>query len=167
MQNVDLDLVITKKGLNESFNKGFSNEKYAIVPYLDEIIKTSQDGTIRAETKMRSNIMQWYYLYNTAKINGQLYAVKVDIKKTPQGDRFYVHRVNLVHKDGTANQIPAVGNGTIKINTVPSTNTSISQNKQSVKNSTNVTNKSMQNNKNNTLKAINSLNDIRQNIKIK
>ena len=161
LQNVDLDLVITKKGLNESFNKGFSNEKYAIVPYLDEIIKTSQDGTIRAETKMRSNIMQWYYLYNTAKINGQLYAVKVDIKKTPQGDRFYVHRVNLVHKDGTANQIPAVGNGTIKINTVPSTNTSISQNKQSVKNSTNVTNKSMQNNKNNTLKAINSLNDIK------
>lgn len=161
LQNVDLNLVITKKGLNESFNKGFSNEKYAIVPYLDEIIKTSQDGTIRAETKMRSNIMQWYYLYNTAKINGQLYAVKVDIKKTPQGDRFYVHRVNLVHKDGTANQIPAVGNGTIKINTVPSTNTSISQNKQSVKNSTNVTNKSMQNNKNNTLKAINSLNDIK------
>ena len=153
LQNVDLDLVITKKGLNESFNKGFSNEKYAIVPYLDEIIKTSQDGTIRAETKMRSNIMQWYYLYNTAEINGELYGVKVDIKKTPQGDRFYVHRVNLVHKDGTANQIPAVGNGTIKINTVPSTNTSISQNKQSVKNNTNVTNKSMQNNKNNTLRS--------------
>ena len=161
LQNVDLDLVITKKGLNESFNKGFSNEKYAIVPYLDEIIKTSQDGTIRAETKMRSNIMQWYYLYNTAEINGELYGVKVDIKKTPQGDRFYVHRVNLVHKDGTANQIPAVGNGTIKINTVPSTNTSISQNKQSVKNNTNVTNKSMQNNKNNTTKTINSLNDIK------
>ena len=153
LQNVDLDLVITKKGLNESFNKGFSNEKYAIVPYLDEIIKTSQDGTIRAETKMRSNIMQWYYLYNTAEINGELYGVKVDIKKTPQGDRFYVHRVNLVHKDGTANQIPAVGNGTIKINTVPSTNTSISQNNQSVKNSTNVNNNSMQNNENNTVRS--------------
>lgn len=170
LQNINIDLVITKRGLSESFNKGISNEKYAIVPYLDEIIKTSKDGTIRAETKMRSNIMQWYYLYNTAEINGELYGVKVDIKKTPQGDRFYVHRVNLVHKNGTANQIPAVGNGTIKINTVPSeglgtlprkaevrnfkpapsTNTSISQNNSSVKNNTNATNKSMQNNKNNT-----------------
>lgn len=171
IQNVNLDLVITKKGLNESFNKGISNEKYSVVPYLDALIKTAQDGTIRAETKMRSNIMQWYYLYNTAEINGELYGVKVDIKKTPQGDRFYVHRVNLVHKNGTANQIPAVGNGTIKINTVPpegssnlmrtplemekslntlpSVNTSITQNNQSVKNNTNVTNKYIQNNGNN------------------
>ena len=173
LQNVSIDLIITKKGLNESFNKGFSNEKYAIVPYLDKLIKTAQDGTIRAETKMRSNIMQWYYLYNTAEINGELYGVKVDIKKTPQGDRFYVHRVNLVHKNGTVNQIPAVGNGTIKINTVPSeslgtlprksevrnfkptlSNTSISQNISSVKNNTNVNNKSMQNNENNTLEDI-------------
>lgn len=150
LQNVDIDLIITKKGLNESFNKGFSNEKYAVVPYLDELIKTAQDGTIRAETKMRSNIMEWYYLYNTAEINGKLYGIKVDIKKTPQGDRFYVHRVNLVHKNGTANQIPAVGNGTIKINTVPFIDTSISQNKNSVKNNTNVNNNSMQEKKNNT-----------------
>ena len=150
LQNVNIDLIITKKGLNESFNKGFSNEKYAVVRYLDELIKTAQDGTIRAETKMRSNIMEWYYLYNTAEINGKLYGIKVDIKKTPQGDRFYVHRVNLVHKNGTANQIPAVGNGTIKINTVPFIDTSISQNKNSVKNNTNVNNKSMQNNENNT-----------------
>lgn len=150
LQNVNIDLIITKKGLNESFNKGFSNEKYAVVPYLDELIKTAQDGTIRAETKMRSNIMEWYYLYNTAEINGKLYGIKIDIKKTPQGDRFYVHRVNLVHKNGTANQIPAVGNGTIKINTVPFIDTSITQNKNSVKNNTNVNNNSMQEKKNNT-----------------
>lgn len=170
LQNVNIALIITKKGLNESFNKGFSNEKYAVVPYLDELIKTAQDGTIRAETKMRSNIMQWYYLYNTAEINGKLYGIKIDIKKTPQGDRFYVHRVNLVHKNGTANQIPAVGNGTIKTNAVPSEglgalprqaevrnfkpapsiNTSIAQNKKSVKNDTNVNNNSMQEKKNNT-----------------
>ena len=159
IQIIDIDLIITKKGINESFNKGFSNEKYAVVPYLDIIIKTAEDGTIRAETKMRKNIMQWYYLYNTAEINGQLYGIKIDIKKTPQGDRFYVHRVNLVHKNGTVNQIPAVGNGTIKINTVP--NTSITQSNSSVKNNTNVNKKSMQNKRNSELKAINSLNDIK------
>lgn len=132
IEKVLLDLQITKKGLNESFNKGISKEKYAIVPYLDIAIKTSKDGIIRDEAKGRTNINDWYYLYNTAKINNELYGVKIDIKKTPQGDKFYVHRVNLVHKKGIDNQIPAVGNGTIKINSIPS-NTSVPQNDENVK----------------------------------
>lgn len=154
VHNVNMDLLITKTGLNESFNKGFSNEKYAIVPYLDEIIKTSQDGTIRAETKQRDNIKEWYYLYNTAEINGQLYGVKIDIKKTGQGDRFYVHRVNLIKKEGSSNLMRTPLEMEKSLNSIPSSNTSISQNISSVKNNTNVNNKSMQNNENNTLEDI-------------
>lgn len=150
LQTVNLDLIITKTGLNESFNKGFSDEKYAIVPYLDELIKTAQDGTIRAETKQRENILEWYYLYNTAEINGKLYGVKIDIKKTGQGDRFYVHRVNLIKKEGSSNLMRTPLEMEKSLNTLPSVNTSISQLNKNVKNDTNVTNKSMQNNKNNT-----------------
>ena len=153
LQNVDLDLAITKTGLNESFNKGFSNEKYAVVPYLDELIKTAPDGTIRSETKQRENILEWYYLYNTAEINGELYGVKIDVKKTGQGDRFYVHRVNLIKKEGSSNLMRTPLEMEKSLNTLPSTNTSISQNKQSVKNSTNVTNKSMRKNENNATRS--------------
>lgn len=95
---IKIDLLISKTGINESFNKGYSNEKYSIVPYLDIIIKTAQDGIIRDETKKRDNIEEWYYLYNTVKINNKLYGVKIDIKRTGQKDRFYVHRVNLINK---------------------------------------------------------------------
>lgn len=81
--------------------------------------------------------MKWYYLYNSAEIDNKLYAVKIDIRKTPQGDRFYVHRVNLIEEKGAINQIPSNGSATIKINKTPSSSNSISQNNQSVKNNTN------------------------------
>ena len=81
--------------------------------------------------------MKWYYLYNSAEIDNKLFAVKIDIRKTPQGDRFYVHRVNLIEEKGAINQIPSNGSATIKINKTPSSSNSISQNNQSVKNNTN------------------------------
>ena len=149
LQNVNMDLAITKTGLNESFNKGFSNEKYAVVPYLDELIKTASDGTVRSETKQRENILEWYYLYNTAEINGELYGVKIDIKKTGQGDRFYVHRVNLIKKEGSSNLMRTPLEMEKSLNTLPSVNNSIPQQSKNVKNNTTVNINSMQNNKNN------------------
>ena len=150
LQNVNMDLAITKTGLNESFNKGFSNEKYAVVPYLDELIKTAPDGTVRSETKQRENILEWYYLYNTAEINGELYGVKIDIKKTGQGDRFYVHRVNLIKKEGSSNLMRTPLEMEKSLNALPSVNNSITQPSKNVKNNTTVNNNSMQNNENNT-----------------
>lgn len=136
-ENIMLNISITKKGINESLNKGVSTEKLSVIPYLDTLIKTAPTGIVRAEAKQRSNINEWYYLYNTAKVNDELYGVKIDIRKTPQGDRFYVHRVNLIHKEGTSSQIPAVRNGTIKTNKAPSSKNSIPQNRQTVKNTNN------------------------------
>lgn len=146
-QTVTLNLEITKKGIKESIHKSISNEKLAVIPYLDTLIKTSKDGLIRNENKQRNN-MKWYYLYNTAEINSNLYAVKIDIRKTPQGDRFYVHRVNLIEEKGAINQIPSNESATIKINKTPSSTNSIAQKNQTVKNT--ATNNSMQNN---TLKS--------------
>ena len=147
-EDITLNVEISKKGLNETLNKGISVEKISVMPYLDKLIMTSQDGIIRNESKKRANVDEWYYLYNTAIIDNELYGVKIDIKKTPQGDKFYVHRVHLINKKGTSNQIPAFGNGTIKISKVPSINNSISQNSKTVKGTT-VNNKDMQKNGNN------------------
>ncbi len=140
--DVLLDIQISKKGLKESFNKSISNEKYAVVPYLDELIKSSETGIIREESKLRDNIDEWYYLYNTAKVNGELYAVKIDIKKTQQGDRFYVHRLNII-KEGNSRSESIVEDNTIKNTDNPSTNTSIPQKDTKVKSVTDI-NKSMQ-----------------------
>ena len=159
-ENVHLDVLITKTGLNESFHKSISDEKYAIVPYLDVIIETSQDGIIRDETKNRKNIKGWYYLYNTAEINGKLYSVKVDLKQTQQGDRLYVHRVNLIHKEELPSQAITDKSARDTVGQEVPPKNSISQNNQIVKKNT-APKQSMQNNKNNTSKAINSLNDIK------
>lgn len=148
-ENVHLDVLITKTGLNESFHKSISDEKYAIVPYLDVIIETSQDGIIRDETKNRKNIKGWYYLYNTAEINGKLYSVKVDLKQTQQGDRLYVHRVNLIHKEELPSQAITDKSARDTVGQEVPLKNSIPQNDQTVKKNT-ASNKSMQNNKNNT-----------------
>lgn len=103
--------------------------------------------------------MKWYYLYNSAEIDNKLYAVKIDIRKTPQGDRFYVHRVNLIEEKGAINQIPSNGSATIKINKTPSSSNSIPQKSQSVKNSTNTKNDSvraMKNTSRNTTSSVDS-----------
>lgn len=150
IKTIELNLLITKTGLNESFNKGYSNEKYAIVPYLDILIKTSQDGIIRNETKQRENIDEWYYLYNTAIIDNKLYSVKIDIKKTGQGDRFYVHRVNILNKKGNSDFTRTPLEMEKSQNELPLINTSIPQKDTNVKSDTDINNKSMQVDKNYT-----------------
>lgn len=165
LETRQIDLLITKSGLNESFNKGFSDEKYAIVPFLDEIIKTSQDGIIRNETKQRENIDEWYYLYNTAKINNELYGIKIDIKKTGQGDRFYVHRVNLINKKGNSNLSRTPLEMEKSTNRFPNINNSIPQKRETVKGNTAINKQSMQKSENNTNspdKNINSVESIEQ-----
>lgn len=152
IETKELDIEISKNGLKESFNKSISNEKYAVVPFLDKLIQTSNSGTIRNETKLRQNIDEWYYLYNTAIVDNQLYGVKIDIKKTGQGDRFYVHRLNII-KEGTSNSESTFIDDTIRNNKIPSSKNSISQNIQSVKN------EAVQKNK--AQKEIKSLEDIK------
>ncbi|MDO5557199.1 MAG: hypothetical protein Q4G05_03030 [Clostridia bacterium] len=150
MKTVELDLFITKSGLNESFHKGTSDEKFSVVPFLDNIIKTSQDGIIRSESKDRMYINEWYYLYNTIKINDKLYGVKVDIKKTNQGDRFYVHRVNLINKIRNFDSIRTPLEAEKLLNRIPYPNNSISQQKENVKHTT-INNQYMKKNEKNTI----------------
>lgn len=126
IETKDLNIEISKNGLKESFNKSISNEKYAVVPFLDKLIQTSNSGIIRNETKLRQNIDEWYYLYNTAIVDNQLYGVKIDIKKTGQGDRFYVHRLNII-KEGTSSSESIFRDDTIRNNKIPSSTNSISQ----------------------------------------
>lgn len=161
-ETISLDIVITKTGLKESFQKGISNEKYAVVPYLDKIIETSKNGIIRDEAKERKNIKGWYYLYNTAKIDNKLYGVKVDLKQTDRGDRLYVHRVNLLNKESLPSQAvtdksvrDTVGQGDFQEDvTITSSliNNSITQKAKAVKSDTTV-NKSTQKKENNTKKT--------------
>ena len=149
---VNLNVDITLTGLKESFNKGENIEKYAIVPYLDKIIETTQNGNgyfIMRDDKNRTDVRGYYYLFNTSKIDNKLYAVKIDIKKTKAGDRFYVHRVKLINNEGASIQ----ANNSLELEVpvgqeAPSINTSIAQKTNSVK--PNINNKSMQNKENNT-----------------
>lgn len=143
-----LDLEITKKGLNESLNKSLSIEKISVIPYLDKLIKTSENGITRNETKNRRNILGWYYIYNTAMINNKLYGVKIDLKKTNLGDRFYVHRVNIIK--GDLNFVPSFEYATKENLKAPTINNSIPQKEQNVKNETAINKKSMQKEENNT-----------------
>lgn len=148
-ETINIDLEITKQGIKESLNKSMSDEKLSVIPYLDILIKSSNTGIIRNETKNRRNILNWYYIYNTAEINGNLYAIKIDLKKTQVGDRFYVHRVNLIKNEGNILTVPGFEHATESEYISPSINTSISQKNNSVKTNVN-NNKSMQNTKNNT-----------------
>ena len=169
LETVNLDIDITLSGLKESFNKGESIEKYSIVPYLDKIIYTVQDGDgyfVMHDDKNRVDVKGYYYLFNTAEIDNKLYSVKIDIKKTKAGDRFYVHRVKLINNEGASIQ----ANNSLELEVpvgqeAPSVNTSISQQNKNVKNDTNVTNKSMQNNKNNTTRSEKNIVDINKEIK--
>ena len=77
-----------------------------------------------------------------------MYGVKVDIKKTGQGDRFYVHRVNLIKNEGKFDLTRTPLEMEKSPNNFPSSMNSISQKQNSVKENTIVNNKSTQKNKN-------------------
>jgi hypothetical protein len=132
LTEVNLNLEISKTGISESLHKSVSDEKISIIPYLDKLIKTSNNGIIKPEAKERRNIIEWYYLYNTALINNELYGVKIDIKKTNSGDRFYVHRVNII-KRGDKDFVYGVGSSVEEKSKFPLNNNSISQTEKNVK----------------------------------
>jgi len=136
-EKVSLDIDITLTGLKESFNKGESIEKYSIIPYLDNLILTTQDGNgyfVMHDDKNRTEVRGYYYLFNTAMIDNKLYATKIDIKKTKAGDRFYVHRVKLINNEGASIQ----ANNSLELEVpvgqeAPSIDNSIAQKNNSVK----------------------------------
>lgn len=136
-EKISLDIDITLTGLKESFNKGESIEKYSIIPYLDNLILTTQDGNgyfVMHDDKNRTDVRGYYYLFNTAMIDNKLYATKIDIKKTKAGDRFYVHRVKLINNEGASIQ----ANNSLELEVpvgqeAPSIDNSIAQKNNSVK----------------------------------
>lgn len=132
LETKKMNIEISITGLKESFNKSINNQKLAVVPYLDILIKTSNDGIIRNESKDRRNIDEWYYLYNTAIVDNELYSVKIDIKKTQQGDRFYVHRLNII-KEGSSNSESIFENDTMGKDNPSLINNIIPQNQHNVK----------------------------------
>ena len=104
-------------------------------------------------------LLGWYYLYNTAEINGKLYSVKVDLKQTQQGDRLYVHRVNLIHKEELPSQAITDKSARDTVGQEVPPNKSISQNNQSVKNNTNTKDdgvRAMKNTSRNTTSSVDS-----------
>lgn len=155
LEDVNLDIDITLSGIRESFSKSSSNEKYAIVPYLDKLIETMEDGNgyfKMIDEKQRDNIKGFFYLFNTAKINGKLYAIKMDIKRTTIGDRFYVHRVSLINNEEASIQANDLSKSYGQVGQeAPSINNSISQKTETVKSDKNTAiNKFTQKDGNNT-----------------
>lgn len=148
LEDVSLKIDITMTGLKESFNKGQSIEKFAIVPYLDKIILSTGDGNgyfVLRDDKQRTDVKGYYYLFNTANIDGKLHGIKIDIKKSKAGDRFYVHRVKLINNEGASIQ----ANNSLELEVpvgqeAPSINNSITQTTKNVKQNTTVNNKSAQ-----------------------
>lgn len=120
--NEDSGMVIetNKKGIKETFNgDNYSNLgkekkalKLATIRKLPEIIK---NGKLIADDvdnyHNKSSVTRFAYIESEIEVDGKDVSVKIDIKKSPQKNKFWVHSVQILEK---ANEQPAVASGAIK-----------------------------------------------------
>ena len=109
-----------KKGIKETFNgDNYSNLgkekkalKLATIRKLPEIIK---NGKLIADDvdnyHNKSSVTRFAYIESEIEVDGKDVSVKIDIKKSPQKNKFWVHSVQILEK---ANEQPAVASGAIK-----------------------------------------------------
>ena len=120
--NEDSGMVIetNKSGIKETFNgDNYSNLgkvkkalKLATIRKLPEIIKNGKlvDNDVN-NYHNDSSSTKFAYIQSTIDINGNAISVKIDIKKSPQKNKFWVHSVQILEK---ANEQPAVASRAIK-----------------------------------------------------
>lgn len=104
--NADTDIVveITPNGIRETLS---SNKRYASLP---RIIKEAKLATIRnlpdmikyAEVKElnqsnyhKNKMISYLVLEHPCTVNGSNFNVEIKIRKTPQGNKFYIHNLKL------------------------------------------------------------------------
>lgn len=120
--NEDSGMVIetNRSGIKETFNfANYSNLgktkkaiKLATIRKLPEIIKNSKlvDNDVNNYHSDNSST-KFAYIQSTIDVDGNDVSVQIDIKKSPQKNKFWVHRVYVLEK---ANELPAVASGAIK-----------------------------------------------------
>ena len=135
-----MQVEINKSGIFETFSlKNYGNLgrrkkaiKLAVVRNLPEIIQNGKlisDNTDNYHNKESS--VKFAYIESTVEIDGQNVSVKVDIKKSPQKNKFWVHSIKISEK---ANGFPADASKVLKQgNEHIGTEEIISDTKQNVK----------------------------------
>ncbi len=142
--NEDSGMVVetNKSGIKETFN--FANFirlgktkkaiKLATIRKLPEIIKNGKlvDNDVKNYHNDNSST-KFTYIQSTVDVDGNNVLVKIDIKKSPQKNKFWVHRIDILEK---ANELPAVASRAIKQandssayeDSVPNTNEDVKEN---------------------------------------
>ena len=120
--NEDSGMVIetNKSGIKETFNgdnyknlgKAKKVLKLATIRKLPEIIKNGKLVANDVDNYHDKNsVTRFAYIEFEIEIDGKDVSVKIDIKKSPQKNKFWVHSVQILEK---ANEQPAVASGAIK-----------------------------------------------------
>ena len=135
--NIDTQMAIEirKNGINETFGNAKAYKylslhdkkiKLATMKHLAKLIKY---GEVRAKeaSNYHNSKSEATYAYLTAPItvDGVTYNVDMDIRKSPRGNRFYIHKIKIA--DGS----PRSGKSRIKLNN-PSADPTISQDNSAV-----------------------------------
>ena len=99
---------INKSGIKETFGKGKRYEfqskenkilKLATVVYLDEIIENAIVYSKSENYHNNDSQVEYLYLKHGVKINGKPYIIAVDIRMSPDKNKFWLHRMYDVTKE--------------------------------------------------------------------
>lgn len=99
---------INKSGIKETFGKGKRYEfqskenkilKLATVGYLDEIIENAIVYSKSENYHNNDSQVEYLYLKHGVKINGKPYIIAVDIRMSPDKNKFWLHRMYDVTKE--------------------------------------------------------------------
>jgi len=86
---------VSGDGIGETFNKGLSIPKIQSFKVLDKLLENSVLIDSKKDEKGRTNIKRWLYFSTKIKVGEVLYNVSIDVKETPVGNKYYLHRLNI------------------------------------------------------------------------
>lgn len=124
-----MQVEINKKGIKETFNydnygkfsrkyKGVKLETVRMLPQIIENGKLVSDDVDNYHNEESS--VKFAYIESEVEIDGQSIYVKIDIKKSPQKNKFWVHSINIKEK---VNGLPANDSKSLKRDYIPTDST--------------------------------------------
>ncbi len=135
--NIDtgMKIEIWKKGINETFGNHSAyrnipqNMKKAKLATMTNLAKMIKYGEVRSPESRNyhnpNSSVTFAYLTSPITIDGKKYNVNMDIRKTRQGNRFYIHKIKI------ADEVSRTDQSAFKLITSPANN-NISQNDNTV-----------------------------------
>lgn len=94
--NMGKEIIITRDGIEKTMSQAAMPQKSATMAILPELVRNAALVSEAPDGGRHPDVKRWFYLETPVDVDGIAFTAKIDVKETSFGNKFYIHRLNVV-----------------------------------------------------------------------